>query len=88
MWFVSKIWFASKARCVQSLKEDFAVFAAVFAPAFPAVLVSADVSAAAAFSAVSASAFAFTEWDLDFYLSFWQVDLGRLLELIEISKIL
>jgi hypothetical protein len=48
----------SKARCVQSLREDFTVFAAVFAPAFPAVLVPADVSVAAAFSAVSVSVFA------------------------------
>jgi hypothetical protein len=51
----------SKTRCVQLFGEDFAVFAAVFAPAFSAVLVSADISAAAAFSAVPLSAFTSAE---------------------------
>jgi hypothetical protein len=41
----------SKARGVQSLREDFAAFTAVFivvfAPIFPAILVFADISAAA-----------------------------------------
>jgi hypothetical protein len=49
----------SKARCVQSLGEDFAAFIIAFASAFPAALISADASAAAAFPAVSVSAFAF-----------------------------
>jgi hypothetical protein len=42
----------SKARCVQSLGENFAVFTAAFAPAFSAALASANASAAAAFPAV------------------------------------
>jgi hypothetical protein len=55
----------SKARYIQSLGGDSAIFAAVFVsifvsafvPAFPAVLVSADASVATTFSAVPASAF-------------------------------
>jgi hypothetical protein len=62
----------SKARCVQSLGENFAAFASgfivAFAPTFPAALVSANISATAA---IPASAFAFAEWDLDFYFSLW-----------------
>jgi hypothetical protein len=86
------MWFVSKARCVQSLGEDFAAFIAVFVPAFSAAFAptfpAALVFAAAAFSAVPASAFAFAGWDLDFYFSLWQVGLGRLLELVEVSKVL
>jgi hypothetical protein len=52
----------SKARCVQSLGENFAAFASgfivAFAPTFPAALVSANISATAA---IPASAFAFAE---------------------------
>jgi hypothetical protein len=82
----------SKARYVQSFGEDFIIFIAVFVPAFSAAFVSAFpavlISAAAAFPATPASAFTFAEWDLDFYLSLWQVDLEKLLKLVEISKIL
>jgi hypothetical protein len=53
----------SKTRYVQSLEENFTLFAAafiaVFVSAFPAALISANISAAAAFPAVSASTFAF-----------------------------
>jgi hypothetical protein len=51
----------SKARCVQSLEENFTAFATTFAPAFPAALTSANISAAAAFPAIPASAFAFAK---------------------------
>jgi hypothetical protein len=51
----------SKARYVQSFRKDFAVFIAAFAPAFSAVLTSANTSAAAAFSIIPASTFAFAE---------------------------
>jgi hypothetical protein len=51
----------SKARYVQSLGENFSAFAAVFVPAFPAALVSANISATATFSAIPVSAFAFAE---------------------------
>jgi hypothetical protein len=47
----------SKARCVQSLREDFTAFTTAFAPAFPAALTSADASTAAAFPAIPASTF-------------------------------
>jgi hypothetical protein len=57
----------SKARYVQSFGGDSALFAAAFAsafvstfaPIFPAALVFANVSAAAAFPAVPASVFIF-----------------------------
>jgi hypothetical protein len=88
----SKMWFISKARYVQLFEEDFAAFIAAFVPAFPAAFApafpAALASTAAACPAAPASAFAFAGWDLDFYLSFWQVDLGKLLKLIEVSKIL
>jgi hypothetical protein len=49
--------FISKTRCVQSFEEDFAIFIIIFVPAFSAAL----ASAVTAFSAASASAFAFAE---------------------------
>jgi hypothetical protein len=64
------MWFISKARCVQSFREDSVVFAAAFvpifvsvfapafAPAFSTALISANISAVAAFSTVSVSVFA------------------------------